>query len=182
MKKCSRCGAEKQLDQFYRDRRGVYSARCKDCHGLGERTCGVCGKKFEGRTGNKFCSADCRHVERPQTFRDCEWCGKRFGPVDRLSVRFCTYACKVEAQRTGQTVRFERTKEAGRAHRKIAYRIATGKVVRPEQCEECRVVGKKIEAAHYDYSKPEKVRWLCRSCHVKWDRGANRGGTVRIAI
>lgn len=26
-----------------------------------------------------------------------------------------------------------------------------------------------IEAAHYDYSRPLDVRWLCRSCHRRWD-------------
>lgn len=30
---------------------------------------------------------------RPQTFRDCEWCGKRFGPLDRLARRFCSIKC-----------------------------------------------------------------------------------------
>lgn len=36
---------------------------------------------------------------KPQTFKNCTQCGERFGPIDRLSRRFCSYACKVAAQR-----------------------------------------------------------------------------------
>ncbi len=36
---------------------------------------------------------------KPQTFRDCAHCGRRFGPLPSLSQRFCSAVCKVEAQR-----------------------------------------------------------------------------------
>lgn len=47
--------------------------------------------------------------------------------------------------------------------------IWKGILVRPAECAKC---GKacKPDAAHEDYSKPLEVRWLCKSCHVKWDR------------
>lgn len=36
---------------------------------------------------------------RPQTFRNCASCGDRFGPLDCLSQKFCSVACKAQSQR-----------------------------------------------------------------------------------
>lgn len=41
--------------------------------------------------------------KKPQRFKPCEACGRTFGPLDRLSVRFCSVACKAAAQRGKQT-------------------------------------------------------------------------------
>ena len=46
--------------------------------------------------------------------------------------------------------------------------IKRGDLVRPSYCEECWSESF-IEAAHHDYDKPLDVRWLCRSCHRRWD-------------
>lgn len=65
-----------------------------------------------------------------------------------------------------------------RAQRRMAYLIKSGQVKRPGYCEECGNECR-AEAAHYDYSEPERVRWLCRSCHVKWDKAEPKGGVTR---
>lgn len=57
-----------------------------------------------------------------------------------------------------------------RCHQLVAKAIKDGALIRPDQCEECASTGKPVEGAHYDYDEPLKVRWLCRSCHKKWDR------------
>lgn len=57
----------------------------------------------------------------------------------------------------------------GRAHDTVRHAIKRGNLTRPETCEQCGLTGR-IEAAHYDYSEPLRVRWLCKSCHVLWDR------------
>lgn len=72
MKKCSLCGSERPHDRFYKDKRGVFSARCKDCHGIGVRGCIHCGGQFMGNAGVKLCSPECKAAHRPQTFKDCE--------------------------------------------------------------------------------------------------------------
>lgn len=56
-------------------------------------------------------------------------------------------------------------RSAGEAVRRA---IKTGRLVRPDHCEQCAGPGP-IEAAHADYSRPLHVRWLCRSCHRRWD-------------
>ena len=48
--------------------------------------------------------------------------------------------------------------------------IQRGDLVRPSRCEACDRTGVMIEAAHYNYEEPLRVRWLCRSCHKRWDR------------
>jgi hypothetical protein len=73
--------------------------------------------------------------------------------------------------------RAEATPEARRAQRRIAYRVATGALIRPCRCEQCDSEGP-IEAAHFDYAEPERVRWLCRYCHRAWDQACPKRGTV----
>jgi hypothetical protein len=55
-----------------------------------------------------------------------------------------------------------------KAHYTVGNAIRAGKLTRPNICEEC---GQErfTEAAHSDYSRPLDVRWLCVSCHRRWD-------------
>jgi len=57
---------------------------------------------------------------------------------------------------------------AKRAHLAVYRAIKKGSIVRPE-IGECGHRGR-IEAAHEDYSDPMVFRWLCQSCHRRWDR------------
>lgn len=67
------------------------------------------------------------------------------------------------------------TTERNRAKNRVHYALRTGKLVRPDHCEDC---GKecKPDASHADYSKPLDVVWRCRSCHVKFDCWRKRDG------
>lgn len=51
-------------------------------------------------------------------------------------------------------------------------------MVKPAACDECGTTEARIEAAHFDYGEPERVRWLCASCHRRWDWAEPKGGTV----
>jgi hypothetical protein len=48
--------------------------------------------------------------------------------------------------------------------------VRDGVLVRATACEQCGVSDKPLEAAHFDYALPLMVRWLCRSCHRRWDQ------------
>jgi hypothetical protein len=117
--------------------------------------------------------------KKPQTFRDCAHCGVRFGPLDRLSVRFCSYACKVAAQMTGRKTFRKTVTTARSAQSLLAYHIKAGNIVRPDRCEQCGEQ-RKIEGAHYDYAEPLRVRWLCVPCHRRWDKAEPKGATVIV--
>src|SRR4051812_36941280 len=102
---------------------------------------------------------------KPQQFRQCGFCKRTFGPIDRLSAKFCSVACKNSTQTTGRIApRYECSREARAAHSAIAFKVKSGKIIRPASCESCRK-SCKPEGAHFNYSEPLRVRWLCVSCH-----------------
>ena len=74
---------------------------------------------------------------KPQTFRECARCGATFGPVQRLAQRYCSLACKADAQRVDERHRSVATVEARRAQRRIAYLVSVGRMTKPDRCEEC---------------------------------------------
>ena len=63
----------------------------------------------------------------------------------------------------------EKTPGMGKAHDAVAKALKRGELIRPNTCEECGRI-KRVQAAHYNYLEPLRVRWLCRSCHALWDR------------
>lgn len=182
MKACVRCGRLLPLDDFYSNRHGGRSTRCRHCHGIAVRSCVRCGGAFEGKRGAKLCSPECRAAHRLQTFKSCTRCGARFGPVDRLSRRFCSRACKAACQATGRRVVWKPTAAARRAQGLLRYHVGVGHLVRPGACSECGATGRRIEGAHFDYDEPLRVRWLCVPCHRRWDRSQPKGGTYPLIV
>ena len=177
-KVCKYCGKELSPSNFFKSGCQSLTARCKQCHGLGQRTCRICGRSFIGKTGQIFCSEACRKTHRPQTFKSCAHCENIFGPVSHLSTRYCSVACKNSGQRKALSMpRQSPTNKARAAHTAIARAIKAKRIQRPEACSECGLQGR-IEAAHHNYHEPLKVRWLCRSCHAKWDWAVPKGGTL----
>lgn len=69
----------------------------------------------------------------------------------------------------------------GRAHGIVATAIRRGQLIRPDECEECGKVGR-ITAAHFDYSAPLNVRWLCRRCHALWDKAEPKSSYSRQVV
>lgn len=57
-------------------------------------------------------------------------------------------------------------RERNRAHGLINMRIRRGKLVRPTHCPKCGQQ-KRVDAHHKDYTKPDEIEWVCRSCHMK---------------
>lgn len=57
-----------------------------------------------------------------------------------------------------------------RARQAISNGIRDGKVIRPEACSVCGMVGK-VQAHHHDYSKPLDVIWECFKCHREREHG-----------
>ena len=133
-------------------------------------------------------SVDQRHLLRDSrggnkqlpTFAGCPHSASTFGPLGQLARRYCSMECKARAQATGRRVQRKSTRKARTAQNLVRHQIAAGNLVRPMKCEECGAGGRKIEAAHYDYDQPLYVRWLCRSCHVRWDKRNPKQGTFVV--
>jgi hypothetical protein len=64
----------------------------------------------------------------------------------------------------------ERMRIVNRAKCAVRRAIQKGSLARGESCEFCGTASVSTEAAHHDYSRPLEVKWLCRSCHRRWDR------------
>ena len=89
--------------------------------------------------------------------------------------------CKAMSQRTGIQRIHRPTSAARRAQSLVRYRVDAGNIQRPETCEACGATGR-IEAAHFNYEEPLRVRWLCCSCHRRWDKREPKNGTVVSAV
>ena len=177
-KVCKHCNRELALTEFYRKKIG-YSIRCRKCYALSTRICRVCGSAYEGHINRIICSPECKKVYRPQTFKACAHCGKTFGPVSHLVTRYCSQKCRSASLRTEQKKpRQVATSQAKAAQSAVARALKLGHLARPNACTECGHTGR-IEAAHYDYGSPLEVRWLCRSCHSRWDWAQPKGGTIQ---
>lgn len=138
-----------------------YSGRCK------------CGKQTPTKHSTQ-CS-ECRreyqrryylHYKPPRRIRVCK-CGIRFRPVNVRSDYSCR-KCRANYKRQYKRCNFadyeRRHPDRVKARRALNNAVASGKV-RRKPCEVCR--SPKTHGHHEDYSKPLKVRWLCRRHHCQ---------------
>ena len=117
-----------------------------------------------------------------RSFKICQMCLGVFGPLDRYARKYCSQGCKVKAQTTGRRRHHIGTRKARSAQSLVAYHVRVGNLNRPVVCEQCGQPNFHIEAAHYDYDVPLAVRWLCVSCHRRWDKECPKHGTVIVAV
>jgi hypothetical protein len=167
MKTCKRCNHEKPIDAFYAQTRREDGKHpwCKAC--------------LKDRRNERRDELNARDRERRKV--DPDFCQRRTAAASGWRSRNLPHKRAYEKERRERfpeeykkRVRsfYERNWERMRVVRnsiqRVQYALKKGWLVRPEQCEKC---GRncKPEAAHHDYSKPLEVRWLCRSCHCKWD-------------
>lgn len=183
VKRCRLCQRQLPLQEFYRTKAVCWSSRCKSCHGVGQRQCHVCQQTFVGKHGRKACSERCHNeMLRPPTFLICQQCGRPFGPVDKLKRKCCSVACKHLAARTGRRTIRKTVTKARSAQSLLRYHIQAGHITRPTTCEGCGANDRPIEGAHFNYDEPLRVRWLCRSCHVRWDKREPKHATYIVSV
>lgn len=109
------------------------------------------------------------------TVNKCKECNKKDVREHRLNPEYRESVLKYDRdrfkslQRKINILEYQRKRrkkypEKESARRKLSYAIKYNNIVR-QPCEVCG--NKKVEAHHYDYSKPLDVRWLCFKCHRK---------------
>lgn len=144
--------------------------------------CGDCG---ENKTADKFHKSDIRKT-KPSVCKPCsnarlyavraKWSAERWAHEKKLA-RAPHRVAKLAAYR--KTPRYLQTQQAGveryrkakpgiqRAHKAVNRALKSGKLVRPNHCEQCPS-DTHLDAHHNDYNYPLKVVWLCRKCHSDW--------------
>ncbi len=60
-----------------------------------------------------------------------------------------------------------------RANGLVNSRKQSGWFKPPTNCMKCGVRKPRLDSHHPDYSKPDEVVWLCRSCHMRAHRQAD---------
>ena len=182
VKVCRLCRRLLPISDFHRSGPRKSASRCKRCHGVAPRRCHACNRVFIGKPGRKACSRLCRDLLRSPTFLICHECGQLFGPVDHLRRRYCSKSCAYSAASTGRQIVRRTTTKARNAQSLLRYHVLAGNIVRPTNCEECGAGDRRIEAAHYDYDEPLRVRWLCVSCHRRWDKREPKLATYVVGL
>lgn len=183
-KLCSRCRAVLPLANFYRLRgRKPYSSMCRRCSAAAQRERKGLGTRTSRneivelmRLGIKRCGRCKLELPRSSFHKNTK---KRDGL--QSSCRECTSEVGMAAYRRDIEKSRARRREATRryakknpkkgshphahAHAAVMKAVKSGRLVRPDVCEQCRKSESRIEAHHDDYSKPLDVRWLCAACH-----------------
>lgn len=56
-----------------------------------------------------------------------------------------------------------------KARQDVNNAIAKGLLLKPMYCSDCDKYDR-IEAHHEDYNKPLEIIWLCKKCHIEYDK------------
>ncbi len=114
--------------------------------------CHICKKTFDYKL---ITLGGHRHI--------CRGCNSERARVYRKSPR---------GQLIYKQIRLKQLKENPekvRARIKLNMALKSGKVKKPKKCQICHKE-KKLDGHHPDYSKPLKVKWYCRVCHLTYHR------------
>lgn len=164
MKKCFKCGIEKELTEFYKHPRMADGTvnKCKECN-----------KKdvIENRLDKKD-YYDVYDRNRPNASERV---------VRQSKVRSLKFQTDLEYREERlQWQRDFRKRDPNRygARQAITYGVKVGKINKPTSCEHCGTSEKNIQGHHWSYL-PEHwldVIWLCTSCHGKEHKRLNELG------
>ena len=149
------------------------------------RICNICGKKGdEGKEFYKGVTSRCaechrlkvreNRLERSEQYKAYE--AKRYRENPNRKAAIEAYA-QTEAGRASSNKARAKWLENNR-HKRSAHLLAqsavrSGKIIKPDKCEECGMTGgtgKWLHAHHEDYSKPLSVEWICTKCHANRHR------------
>lgn len=162
---CTKCGGERFSYVLKSGpRAGQWKKQCPACMKRGREAHQDTTKAYEARNRERIAT---RMRAYGQANREtlAEKRRQRYlaqSPERRAAIQ--ARAAKWAAERR------ERFLAARRAGTAVLRAIRRGILTRPDICEQCGGTGKRIDAAHHDYSRPLDVRWLCKPCHGRWDR------------
>jgi len=181
LKTCSRCKLTRPVSEFTKNRskKDGLSCECRSCKAesqarylnsdKGRKAVQRAVKKYQATGGGK------------EAFNKAtaKYCASEHGKRKR-SEYYSLPEVKDMRRDKGRDYYKKRKKEHPekyRAYCKLKYALESGKIKKPDKCEDCPAT-KNIQAHHEDYSKPYNVNWLCPKCHRRRDRERR----VRLAL
>lgn len=188
MKICSGCKLEKNDGDFWvrKNRKSGLASRCFECESIIRKKkrennpehFTKLRKEYYDNNKNKFKKYNSLYQkenrERVNEYHRKWWTenGERYS-LRRKELRAdITYEQKnvirMRAKENMQSYRM-RNPEKCTARQELFLAIRRGDMVRPKNCQICENENK-LEAHHYDYSKPLDVFWSCKKCHAKIHR------------
>ena len=71
----------------------------------------------------------------------------------------------------------ERYPERKHARDAVYRALKTGKIIKPDKCEDCGTETNNLQGHHESYEQDKwlDVKWLCRKCHRVWDAHLESG-------
>jgi hypothetical protein len=167
-KRCPACGETKPTTEYHRNRgtKDGLRAYCKSCH---------CEHARQYREDNREAVRE-RNRLRYMAIRD--------NIRETAAVRAREWyknnrETALEYQRNYRDACIERCN----ARDALNHAIRSGKVSRPEQCEDCGNI-ERLDGHHDSYAEEHwlNVRWLCRGCHKRLHAAAQRVTPSVIAV
>jgi hypothetical protein len=147
MKACFKCGIEKPLTEFYAH------PRMADGH---LNKCKLCTKQdVQADYARKRSDPGWTSQERERGREKY----RRLSYAER-------YKNKSHKYQAGYRSRWPDKRQA---HCIVNNAIRSGRLVKPDACQECGLGGR-VHGHHPDYSKPLEVMWLCPQCHGRQHR------------
>lgn len=192
MKICCRCKIEKSVDQFSKDKsaKDGLDFKCKLCQSIRRKEY---AQKYPERIKNSRLKnieknydsirlSQRKHFEKNrekinerkrknrllhrEEFKEKENARRRTPEFREYARNYQREfrSNKKELIYAWRLVCTERHKIKILANQQLCKAIKRGKIIRPTQCEKCKVECKP-DGHHIDYSKPLEVQWLCKICH-----------------
>lgn len=154
----------------YKQRRGRPRIRCFECspeqRGLKPRPAILkqcrCGEFFQGRSNQKYCTADCRELDR---MASCSECGDS---VHKSSTSADIQICLPCRRKIALAPKIE-VHECERCG-EVWQREAT-KGQRPKYCPDCRGDTRRWIPRHVRFSVYKRDNWVCQICYDPVDSG-----------
>lgn len=144
-KRCSRCGEDKPLEDFNRDR-----------------------SREDGR--QRYCRACARAWAEENRDRRSKLARRWYIENRERKLEMAKRWERENRERRAELSRRSREKHPDkvRARTALMHAVQGGKVVKPERCENCgkHAAGRGLHGHHKDYSRPLDVEWLCVECHA----------------
>jgi len=153
MKKCFKCGKEKDISEFYKHKKMAdgHLGKCKDCTKLDSKI--RCEKEENKPIIREQKRLWARSAKGKSTMAAYRATDKAKGIVMVANAKYKALYPKRVAAKT-----------------MVNNAVKYGFLSKPSSCSVCNKFSKIIHGHHCDYSKPLDVIWMCPSCHSEWHR------------